>query len=171
MSEFNNRGRSFLDSVCDPSTAPESSRGAVDPHEKGLSQLRGQFSQPLTVLMVMVAVVLLIACANLANLLLARGSARRREISIRMAIGASRSRVIRQLLTESVLLALTGGAVAVAIAWWGSGALFSTVAGTSSSLRLDLKPDLRTFAFTAAVSFVTALLFGLVRPCAPRAST
>ncbi len=112
--------------------------------------------------MVMVAVVLLIACANLANLLLARGSARRREISIRMAIGASRSRVIRQLLTESVLLALTGGAVAVAIAWWGSGALFSTVAETSSSLRLDLKPDLRTFAFTAAVSFVTALLFGLV---------
>ncbi len=129
--------------------------------DKGFGQLRGQFSQPLTVLMVMVAVVLLIACANLANLLLARGSARRREISVRMAIGASRSRVIRQLFTESVLLASIGGAVAVAVAWWGSGALFSTVAETSSSLKLDLRPDLRTFAFTAAVSFVTALLFGL----------
>ena len=129
--------------------------------DKGLSQLRGQFSRPLTVLMVMVAVVLLIACANLANLLLARGSARRREIGIRIAIGASRGRVVRQLLTESVLLALIGGALALAVAWWGSGALFSTVAETSSSLRLDLRPDVRTFAFTTAVAFVTALLFGL----------
>jgi predicted permease len=130
--------------------------------DKGFGQLRGQFSQPLTVLMVMVAVVLLIACANLANLLLARGSSRRREISIRMAIGAGRARVIRQLLTESVLLALIGGAVALAVAWWGSGALFSTVAETNSSLRLDLRPDLRTFGFTAAVSLATALLFGLM---------
>ena len=135
---------------------------ALTTGDKGFGQLRGQFSQPLTVLMVMVTVVLLIACANLANLLLARGSARRREISIRMAIGAGRSRVIRQLLTESVLLALIGGVVALAVAWAGSGALFSTVAETNSSLRLDLKPDLRTFGFTAAVSFATALLFGLV---------
>ena len=129
--------------------------------DKGFGQLRGQFSQPLTVLMVMVAVVLLIACANLANLLLARAAARRREISIRIAIGSSRSRVIRQLLTESLLLALIGGGVAVAVAWWGSSALFSTVAETNRALRLDLQPDLRTLAFTAAVSFLTALLFGV----------
>jgi predicted permease len=128
---------------------------------KGVSPLRNDFAQPLIVLMVMVGVVLLIACANLANLLLARASARRREISIRLAMGASRARVIRQLLTESIVLALMGGVVALAIGWWGGQTMFAMVAERDTALRLDLAPDLRTMAFTAAVALLTAILFGL----------
>jgi predicted permease len=128
--------------------------------DKGFGQLRIQFEQPLTVLMVMVGVVLLIACANLANLLLARGAVRRREIGIRIAVGAGRGRVIQQLLTESLMLAMVGGAVAVAVAWWGSSMLFNMVAASNPALRLDVTPDLRTFAFTGAVALATALLFG-----------
>jgi putative ABC transport system permease protein len=132
------------------------------PAEKGFGGLNVQFAQPLTVLMVMVGVVLLIACANLANLLLARGSARQREISVRMAVGAGRGRVVQQLFTESLLLAVIGGAAAVAVAWWGSGALFRMVSESRPTMRIDVAPDLRTFLFTGAVTVLTALLFGML---------
>ena len=129
--------------------------------QKGYSPLRNQTARPLLVLMTMVAVVLLIACANLANLLLARGSARAREIGMRIAIGASRGRIVCQLLTESLVLAIAGGLVAVAVAWWGSQAVFAMVAENDATMRLDLTPDVRLFAFTGAIAAATALIFGL----------
>jgi predicted permease len=142
--------------------AIEQTRIELQDGDRGRSPLRGEFSQPLIVLMAMVGVVLLIACANLANLLLARASARQREISIRLATGASRGRIIRQLVTESLVLALLGGAAGVAVAWWGSQTMFAMVSEGDPGVRLDLAPDLRTLAFTAGVSLLTALLFGLV---------
>jgi len=129
--------------------------------DKGYSPLRTQASQPLLVLMTMVAVVLLIACANLANLLMARASARGREIAMRIAIGASRGRIVRQLLTESLVLAIGGGIVAIVVAWWGSQAIFAMVT-ESNNARLDLTPDTRLFAFTGLIAVAAALVFGLV---------
>jgi predicted permease len=129
--------------------------------QKGYSPLRNQAAQPLIILMTMVAVVLLIACANLANLLMARGAARAREIGMRIAIGASRGRIVCQLLTESLVLAIAGGVVAVAVAWWGSQAVFAMVAENNAAMRLDLTPDARLFAFTGAIAAATALIFGL----------
>lgn len=124
----------------------------------GFSQLRGDFEQPLVLLMTIVGLVLVIACVNVANLLLARASARQKEIAVRMAIGAAPGRVIRQLLTESVFLAFAGGALGLLIAHWGTAALLRL----SKTGGLEAALDLRVFAFTAAVCFVTGILFGLI---------
>ena len=127
----------------------------------GLSALRRQYRQALSVLMGIVGVVLLIACANVANLLLARGAARQREIAIRMALGSRRSRLIRQLMTESMLLAVAGAALGAVFADWGSRLLVRLLSTGESKVFLDLTLDSRVLAFTIGVAALTGLLFGL----------
>src|ERR1700684_2691403 len=113
--------------------------------------------------MVVVGVVLLIACANVANLLLARGAARQREIAIRIALGSGRGRLIRQLLTESLLLSFGGAALGVLFAQWGTRLLVTLLSTSRSSVFLDLSVDGRMLAFTAGVATLTGLLFCLAR--------
>jgi predicted permease len=125
----------------------------------GISGLRLMYSKPLHMLMAIVGMVLLIACANVGSLLLARATARKAEISLRMALGASRWRIVRQLLTESMLLAAVGGVCGVLLAQWGVTILVNLVAKESP---LDTRPDAGVLAFTFGVSIVAGLLFGLI---------
>ncbi|MGA3299541.1 MAG: ABC transporter permease, partial [Candidatus Acidiferrales bacterium] len=133
---------------------------------RGASTMHNTFGEPLKLLMALVALVLLIACANLANLLLARGAARQREFAVRLSIGAGRGRLIRQLLTESFLLAMLGAALGVVLAQWADNVLLRMVSPTGSvgqeAIQLSLRPDARVLAFTFAVAILTALLFGLI---------
>jgi predicted permease len=123
--------------------------------------LRQGFSRPLWLLTVVVGLVLLIACANIATLLLARATARQREIGIRLTLGASRWRLIRQLLTESVLLSVIGGFLGLLFAQWGSRALLLLMAGNATTLDLGGRPDLTVLGYCASVSVLTGILFGL----------
>ncbi|MEP6918895.1 MAG: ABC transporter permease, partial [Acidobacteriota bacterium] len=134
----------------------------VLPGGKGLSDLRRQFSTPLIVLMSMVGVVLLIACVNVANLLMARTTARQKEIALRLALGAGRARIVRQQLVESVLLAAGGTAVGLVFSWWTSSLLLAALPGDPASRNLSADPDLRVAGFAAAVGVLTALVFGIV---------
>ncbi len=133
----------------------------LTPAARGLSQLRLQMSLPLEILMTVVGLVLLIACANIANLLLARGAARSREIAVRMALGAARSRLILQLLTESTLLAFAGGVLGIALAWKAGALLLHFAAGHDQPAPLDVTPDFRVLLFTLGITSLTVMLFGI----------
>ncbi|HKC87688.1 MAG TPA: ABC transporter permease [Blastocatellia bacterium] len=135
---------------------------AVTSFSGGLSQLRRQFSKSLLILMTVVVLVLLIACANLANLLLARASGRKKEIAVRLCLGAGRWRLIRQLLTESLLLATMGGILGLLFASWGRQLLLALMSTGSTPISLDVRTDYRVLGFTGAVSILTAILFGLM---------
>ncbi|HEV3062155.1 MAG TPA: ABC transporter permease [Vicinamibacterales bacterium] len=132
----------------------------LTPAGTGLSPLRGRFERPLVVILVVVALVLVIACANIANLMLARGTARRHELSVRVAIGASAWQLMRQLLAESVLLASTGAIAGVVFGSWASRVIVSRLSTSAAPVVLDPSLDWRVIAFTAATAGLTAVLFG-----------
>ena len=135
----------------------------VMPGAQGASNLRRQMERPLQVLMGIVGLVLLIACANLANLLIARASAREKEIAIRLSIGATRGRIVRLLLVESSLLALAGAVLSIFLARWGvKGLLAMLPSQGSDSVNLSADPDWRILAFNFAIAFAAGLAFGLV---------
>jgi predicted permease len=127
----------------------------------GLSELRRQFSQPLFILLSVAAIVLLIACANVGTLQLARAAARRQEFSLRLALGAGRSRLFHQVLVEAALLTAFGGATGVALAYWLTRALVTYTSVGQAATVLDLSPDFRVLAFTLSVSVVAGILVGL----------
>ncbi len=155
--------RALLETVPDARQAAEAAKEPVpvESGERGLSSLR-VYAESLGTLMVAVALVLLVVCANVANLLLARGASRGRELGVRMALGAGRTRLVRQLLSESLVLAALGGAIGLVFAVWGSRTLLMLFGGGPSPVPLDIKLDGRVLAFTAGVTLLTVMLFGLV---------
>ena len=128
---------------------------------QGLDYLRQRYRQPLLILMTVVGLTLLMACANLAGLLMARATARRKEITLRLALGAGRWRLVWQLLVEGALLSLAGAAAGLLLAFWGVDALLAMVSSGPGAILLQVRPDARILGFTAAISLLTTLLFGL----------
>jgi len=126
----------------------------------GVSGLRRQYERPLELILGVVSLVLLIACANLANLLLARATARRHEMSVRLALGAGRWRVARQVLVESLVLAILGAAAGLLLAGWGSAALVAQLSTADTRVVLDTALDRQVLAFTTIVTLATTVLFG-----------
>ena len=151
-----------------PSNYPEASvndylnsRLEVVERSSGFSLLRSAYERPLWLLLAIAGLVLLIACANLANLLLARASTREREIAVRLAVGASRFRIIRQLLVETVLLAAIGTVLGAVLAQFLSRFLVASIGTTNNLVVLDVAPDLRVLGFAAAIAALTCLIFGV----------
>ena len=131
------------------------------PGSTGISNLRERYSLPLYVLLGIVALVLTIACANMANLLLAQSMARRRELAVRLSLGAGRGQLVRQLLVESLTLSTIGAAVGLLFAGWGSRAIVGLLSTRTQIVDVNLAMDWRVFAFTTSVGVVTGLLFGV----------
>ena len=133
----------------------------LTPASAGTSELRRQYSQPLLTVLAIAATVLLVACVNIANLLLARATARQHELQVRLAIGASRWRILQQMLVESLLLSAIGAALGLAVAAWGSRTLVAQLSTWFDRIVLDVSLDWRVVAFTAAVAIATGVLFGM----------
>ena len=133
----------------------------TQPGGKGMGDQRFGLTTPLFLLMGVVGLVLLIACINIANLLLARGAARQKEIAVRLAVGARRGRLVRQLLTESVMLAGIGAAAGMLLALWGTRILLLLMGSGGTAIALDVAPDVRVLSFTAGLALVAGVLFGL----------
>ncbi|HVA63694.1 MAG TPA: ABC transporter permease [Terriglobales bacterium] len=129
---------------------------------QGASGVRGEFADPLLALFALVGLVLVLAIVNLASLLLARATARQKELGVRLALGAGRGRILRQLLTESVLLSVLGGLLGAVLALWGERLLLGLVTTGNQTITLDLSPDGRVLGFLAALCLLSGVLFGLV---------
>lgn len=161
--------RNIIENGYPATLAPETRKRVVDQHLKlrdartGTFGGRDDFSQQLLMLLAASAVVLLIACINVANLLLARATARLKEMGVRLSIGASRARLIRQFLTESIALSILGGTLGIFLAWGAARALVLLLAGSRGNLNMSLSTalDWSVLGFTAAVTFLTGLVFGL----------
>ncbi|HEY2434554.1 MAG TPA: ABC transporter permease [Vicinamibacterales bacterium] len=133
----------------------------LTPSSHGDSSLRRSYTGPLQIVLGLVGAVLIVACANLANLLLARAASRRHELSVRLALGASRFRLAKQLLAETAILAAAGAGIGLLVAQWGSALLVRQIATPSAGVTLDLSIDWRVIAFTTSVAALTALVFGV----------
>ena len=143
-------------------TAADNPEIILVPAQSGLTGTRTRYSNPLYVLMLAVGIILLIACANIAGLMLARAAARQKEMAVRLALGAGRARIVRQLFTESIMLSVLGGALGILFAYWGAHAIVSFVSSNQPRpMGFATGVDLRVLGFTVAVSLLTGILFGI----------
>ncbi len=167
MTVLDQQYRSNLESLMQYMRDPERRQAllrihlTLEPGQRGLANLRQQFEQPLLLLMAMAAIVLLIACANIANLLLARAAARHHALAVQLSIGAGRTRLIQQMLAECILLSIGGGVLGIAVAYWCTRVLPRWASGGTTAIPLNLAPDARILIFSIIVAVATGLLSGL----------